>query len=76
LQLAINTLIDLQSAGRAIGIISHVSELKEQMAHGSEMLQPLAIGIVSGLIVQMPLVLVLLPAYTSAIAAINTIIKS
>ncbi len=32
LQLAINTLIDLQSTGRTIGIISHVSELKEQMA--------------------------------------------
>jgi exonuclease SbcC len=32
LQLAINTLVDLQSSGRAIGIISHVSELKEQMA--------------------------------------------
>lgn len=32
LQLAINTLMDLQSAGRTIGIISHVSELKEQMA--------------------------------------------
>ncbi|MDO6564547.1 SMC family ATPase [Amphritea sp. 1_MG-2023] len=32
LQLAINALIDLQSTGRAIGIISHVSELKEQMA--------------------------------------------
>lgn len=36
LQLAINTLIDLQSAGRAIGIISHVSELKEQMAQRIE----------------------------------------
>lgn len=32
LQLAINTLVDLQSTGRSIGIISHVSELKEQMA--------------------------------------------
>ena len=32
LQLAINTLVDLQSTGRTIGIISHVSELKEQMA--------------------------------------------
>ncbi len=32
LQLAINTLVDLQSTGRMIGIISHVSELKEQMA--------------------------------------------
>ncbi len=32
LQLAIQTLIDLQQSGRSIGIISHVSELKEQMA--------------------------------------------
>ena len=32
LDLAIKTLIDLQSTGRMIGIISHVSELKEQMA--------------------------------------------
>ena len=32
LQLAINTLVDLQSTGRTIGIISHVTELKEQMA--------------------------------------------
>lgn len=32
LDLAIKTLIDLQSSGRMIGIISHVSELKEQMA--------------------------------------------
>ncbi|MDN3652529.1 SMC family ATPase [Thalassotalea ponticola] len=32
LQLAIETLIDLQTTGRSIGIISHVSELKEQMA--------------------------------------------
>lgn len=31
LELAINTLIDLQSTGRTIGIISHVSELKTQM---------------------------------------------
>jgi len=31
LQLAIDTLIDLQSSGRTIGIISHVAELKEQM---------------------------------------------
>ena len=36
LQLAINTLIDLQSAGRSIGIISHVSELKEQMSQRIE----------------------------------------
>ena len=32
LQLAINTLVDIQASGRTIGIISHVSELKEQMA--------------------------------------------
>jgi exonuclease SbcC len=32
LDLAIRTLIDLQSSGRMIGIISHVTELKEQMA--------------------------------------------
>ncbi|MEH6469936.1 MAG: SMC family ATPase [Halopseudomonas sp.] len=32
LELAIRTLIDLQASGRTIGIISHVSELKEQMA--------------------------------------------
>lgn len=32
LDLAIRTLQDLQAAGRTIGIISHVSELKEQMA--------------------------------------------
>lgn len=31
LQLAMNTLIDLQAAGRMIGIISHVPELKEWM---------------------------------------------
>lgn len=31
LQLAIDTLVDLQASGRTIGIISHVSELKEQM---------------------------------------------
>ena len=31
LDLAIRTLIDLQSAGRMIGIISHVTELKEQL---------------------------------------------
>ena len=31
LQLAIDTLVDLQSTGRTIGIISHVAELKEQM---------------------------------------------
>ena len=32
LDLAIKTLIDLQESGRMIGIISHVSELKEQMS--------------------------------------------
>ena len=32
LDLAIRTLIDLQASGRMIGIISHVAELKEQMA--------------------------------------------
>lgn len=32
LELAVRTLVDLQAGGRTIGIISHVSELKEQMA--------------------------------------------
>jgi exonuclease SbcC len=32
LELTIRALIDLQSSGRMIGIISHVTELKEQMA--------------------------------------------
>ncbi|NUW69901.1 AAA family ATPase [Vibrio coralliilyticus] len=32
LDLAIQTLIDLQQSGRTIGLISHVSELKEQMS--------------------------------------------
>jgi exonuclease SbcC len=32
LDLAVRTLIDLQASGRTIGIISHVSELKDQMA--------------------------------------------
>lgn len=32
LELALRTLIDLQVSGRTIGIISHVTELKEQMA--------------------------------------------
>jgi len=36
LQLAINILVDLQATGRSIGIISHVSELKEQMAQRIE----------------------------------------
>jgi exonuclease SbcC len=31
LDLAVNTLIDLQSSGRMIGIISHVPELKERI---------------------------------------------
>ena len=31
LDLAIKTLIDLRNAGRMVGIISHVSELKEQI---------------------------------------------
>jgi exonuclease SbcC len=36
LQLAINTLVTLQSTGRTIGIISHVSELKEQISQRIE----------------------------------------
>ncbi|MFD2166454.1 AAA family ATPase [Thalassotalea euphylliae] len=32
LDLAVQTLVDLQQTGRMIGVISHVSELKEQMA--------------------------------------------
>jgi exonuclease SbcC len=32
LELAITTLVDLQTSGRMIGIISHVAELKSQMA--------------------------------------------
>lgn len=32
LELALRTLIDLQASGRTIGVISHVTELKEQMA--------------------------------------------
>lgn len=45
LELAIRTLMDLQSSGRMIGVISHVSEMKEQIntridiiksSHGSE----------------------------------------
>ena len=39
LQLAINTLRDLQSSGRSIGIISHVSELKEQMKQRIEVVR-------------------------------------
>ena len=33
LDAAIRVLMDLQSSGRMIGIISHVTELKEQMAN-------------------------------------------
>jgi len=40
LDLAIRTLVDLQSSGRMIGIISHVAELKEQL--------PLRIGVAGG----------------------------
>lgn len=36
LELAINSLLDLRSSGRMIGIISHVSELKEQIHLGIE----------------------------------------
>ena len=31
LDLAVRTLMDLQSSGRMIGVISHVSEMKEQI---------------------------------------------
>ena len=31
LEMAVSTLMDLQQAGRMVGVISHVSELKEQM---------------------------------------------
>ena len=31
LDLAINTLIDLQQSGRLVGVISHVAELKERI---------------------------------------------
>jgi exonuclease SbcC len=31
LQLAINTLIDLQAAGRTVGVISHVPDMKQQI---------------------------------------------
>ena len=40
LDLAIRTLVDLQSSGRMIGVISHVAELKEQI--------PLRIDVLSG----------------------------
>ena len=32
LELAVRTLMDLQSSGRMIGVISHVSEMKEQIS--------------------------------------------
>lgn len=32
LDLAVQTLVDLQQSGRMIGVISHVAEMKEQMA--------------------------------------------
>ncbi|QPG06350.1 SMC family ATPase [Salinimonas marina] len=38
LDLAIQTLVDLQQSGRTIGVISHVSELKEQMAQRIEVI--------------------------------------
>ena len=38
LDLAIQTLVDLQQSGRTIGVISHVSELKEQMAQRIEVM--------------------------------------
>ena len=31
LELAVSTLMDLQRSGRMVGVISHVTELKEQM---------------------------------------------
>lgn len=43
LDLAIQTLVDLQQAGRMIGLISHVSELKEQIAQRIDV-QPSRIG--------------------------------
>ncbi|MGL4827840.1 MAG: SbcC/MukB-like Walker B domain-containing protein, partial [Vibrio sp.] len=38
LDLAIQTLVDLQQGGRTIGIISHVSELKEQIGQRLDVL--------------------------------------
>lgn len=38
LQLDINTLIGLQSTGQILGIISYVTELKEQMAQRVEVI--------------------------------------
>lgn len=43
LDLAINTLIDLQSSGRLVGIISHVNELKERIDARLEVI-PVACG--------------------------------
>ncbi len=43
LDLAIRTLLDLQASGRTVGIISHVTELKEQMALRIDVL-PSAMG--------------------------------
>lgn len=43
LDLAIQTLVDLQQTGRMIGVISHVSELKEQMAQRIDV-QPSRLG--------------------------------
>nr|WP_321460928.1 SMC family ATPase [uncultured Vibrio sp.] len=43
LDLAIQTLVDLQQTGRMIGVISHVSELKEQMAQRIDV-EPSRIG--------------------------------
>ncbi|WP_394204046.1 AAA family ATPase [Shewanella waksmanii] len=39
LELAIRTLIDLQSAGRMVGVISHVSEMKEQISSRIDLLK-------------------------------------
>jgi len=41
------------------------------IGHGSAMLQPLAIAIIAGLIVQLPLVLILLPAMLSLLRAVR-----
>lgn len=40
LELAIRTLMDLQSSGRMIGVISHVSEMKEQINTASTSIKP------------------------------------
>lgn len=39
LELAIRTLMDLQSAGRMVGVISHVTEMKEQIASRIDILK-------------------------------------